>query len=51
MVTLEHILSQPYDIELSMYYVNTFFVIMGIQIIYLVETLYREGLEQNKNIH
>ena len=42
MVTLEHILSQPYDIELAMFYVNTFFIIISIQIGHLFYTLYEE---------
>ncbi len=42
MVTLEHILSQPYDIELAMFYINTFFMIMSVQIGHLFYTLYNE---------
>ncbi len=42
MVTLEHILSQPYDIELAMYYVNTFFMIITVQVSHLFYTLYNE---------
>jgi len=42
MVTLGSIVSQPIKLEMVMFYVNTFFVIVAMQISHLVYTLKNE---------
>ena len=42
MPTISHIVSQPIDLEMAMFYVNTFFMIMSAQIGHLFYTLYNE---------
>lgn len=40
---LESIVSQPIKLEMAMFYVNTFFVIVAMQICHLTFTLIDEG--------
>tara|TARA_R100000908_G_C3656705_1_gene85878 strand:- start:27 stop:185 length:159 start_codon:yes stop_codon:yes gene_type:complete len=42
MAMLESIVSQPIKLEMAMFYVNTFFVIITMQMGYLIYTLYNE---------
>tara|TARA_R100000908_G_C3705303_1_gene114105 strand:- start:111 stop:269 length:159 start_codon:yes stop_codon:yes gene_type:complete len=48
MAMLESIVSQPIKLEMAMFYVNTFFIIIATQMSFLVYTLYNEKGDYNE---